>query len=561
MTDDALIEPQGLEPSREGSESELPFTGPGLLERCTKAYLQSALGHFEGVEVSRASVNRSGRFVAAKPTTGMPGVADEVIVDDLPDFCDVEVLLTGPGGHVARIAIWVPIAWNGRFMGTAGGGLRTEMPFGLPPYLRAMTMDFPLRRGFATAKTDGANRKPQPAAWGLLEGTDQIDWPLTESWIHRSTHDMTVVAKAVIEALHGRPPRFSYLIGCSGGGRQALVTAQRYPEDYDGIWSSDPAINLPRMVLSEIWPALVMKEAGNPLPPAKLEAFRSAAIAACDGLDGLRDGVIGAFDPLHFDARSVIGTVTDAGPLTALDAEVMTRIWQGPHTSAGEFLWYGLRPGTESWGRNLLATGLCETREVDGKYEILPADIAVGFIQAWVVRDLAWDWKTLTFDQYEQFYQLAGTELASLGSDDPDLSSFRAAGGKIIISHGANDQLIPPEGTIQYYGRVIDALGSEKAVRSFARLFITEGDGHALFTETGPGLLLEDGIEALLNWVEKNEAPEEITARRMDFATRAELANRPVYAYPNVPQYRGEGDPLTSAAFMPVPLSSRLPRS
>lgn len=539
-----------------------PLTqGPGIEARCTPEFLESALGHLGDIQVAKAVINNSGHYVAVTHASGINGIAPEVVVDQLPPFCDVEIHLAGEGGHVARILVWVPIDWNGRFLGAVGGGMRTVMPFGLPPHLRAMTMDMPLRNGFATASTDGGNRKPEASAWGLIEGTNEVDWALTENLAYRSTHDMTVIGKAVTEALQGVPPRYSYLMGCSGGGRQALVTAQRFPGDYDGIWASDPATNFTRMIFGGLWALVVMKEEGVVLAPAKLEAFRAAAVDSCDGIDGLRDGIIGAFDPCDYDPRALIGTETDAGIISVSDAEAMAKIWAGPRARDGSFLWYGLRPGSESWGQNLLQTGLLCSKLVDGKLEPDPFELAIAYIRAWIVRDLDWDWKALTYAEFEDLYQRSVTDMAVLASDDPDLSAFRDAGGKLILSHGADDQLIPAAGTIDYHRRVMEASGSEEAARAFVRLFISEGDGHALFTATGPGLLVEQGVVALMKWVEEGEAPEEIVAHRMDFATGAVLASRPVYAYPYVPEYKGEGDPNRADSFRPVPLSERLARS
>jgi hypothetical protein len=533
---------------------------PAAAERCTREHIQRAIGHLGDLEVVSAAVNASGRYDVpspsyVRPAAVMPEVSE---IEGLPPFCDITVDVRGPGGHVATITVWVPLNWNGRFLGTTGGGNRTELGLEFPEIGRLLNIAAAVRQGFSTAKTDGANKDPRYVEWGLKEAEREIDWDLTENWIHRSTHEMTVIGKAVTMAIHGAAPRYSYLGGCSGGGRQALVEAQRYPEDYDGIWAADPAINWTKFVPAVMWPPLVMKEHGVVLPPSKFNAFRVAAIEACDGLDGLRDGIIGAFDPCDFDARRLIGHVTEAGPITEADAEVIAMIWEGPRTQSGEFLWYGIHPGTNSCGTDAIPLGHCVSAEIEGKREIVPFLIAESYIRAWIKKDPSWDWRTMTFEDYERIFEYSVQELSALASDDPDLTAFGAHGGKMIISHGGNDPLIPAAGSVDYYRRVIETVGSEEKTKRFARLFITEGDGHGFANDPGPGLYTADAITALMKWVELGEAPDEIVAKTIDLSSGLTKAERPAYAYPCVPQYLGSGDPNMASNFAPVHFSQRI---
>lgn len=556
MTNIISIAPEGL--SRWVTMSAPGAPPAGIEQRCTRDYLQKAIAHLGDVEVVTASIITAGQYEMPRPPYDLPGIPlpERLMVGDLPHFCDVQVHVRGPGGHVARVMVWVPLHWNGRFLGSVGGGNRTESLLLMPEFLRTLTLPAALRNGFATAQTDGANRDRRHSEWGLVEERGELDWELIRNCAHRSTHEMTVIGKAVTAAIHGRAPKYSYIAGCSGGGRQALMEAQRYPEDYDGIWSSDPAINWTRFTPADLWPALVMKELGV-LPPAKLEAFRAAAIEACDGLDGLRDGIIGAFDPCDFDPKKLIGRATAAGTITATDVEVMTKIWEGPRTRNGDFLWYGVRPGTESWGNNFAATGVCLTGEVDGRLEPKPFDIPIAYLRAWVLKDLTWDWRSLTFEQFEALFERSVREFAEIATDDPYLFAFRARGGKLIISHGANDQVIPASGSVDYYRRVIEAIGSEEDTKTFARLFITEGDGHGTSLNPGPGVTLADAMTALMKWVEEDQVPDQIIAKEINHGTGAVLATRPVYAYPMVPQYRGQGNPQEASSFNPVHFSER----
>ncbi|MEV5848455.1 tannase/feruloyl esterase family alpha/beta hydrolase [Streptomyces sp. NPDC051985] len=528
-------------------------TAESAAERCTVGTLQSALDGLMAAEVVSATVNRSGEFQAPPPHwSPVPGnpFPDPPLITGLPDFCDVRIRVPNPGGHVAEVAVWVPLRWNGRFLGTAGAGSQTGHQWHDYAVTRSVTMPAAVRNGFATATTDGANRDPRFVDWALRRDTGELDWELINNWVHRSTHEMTVLGKAVTGALHGSAPRFSYLAGCSGGGRQVLVSAQRHPQDYDGIWAVDPAINWTRFAPADLWPALVMKEHRNPLPEAKLEAFRDAAIEVCDGADGLRDGIVGAFDPCEYDPRKLVGARTPAGEITEADAEVMRKIWEGPRRRDGEALWYGLRPGGTSWGEY----GLCVTTEADGELVPLPFAIAPSYFR-WVLQDPEFDWTTLTFERYEELFDQGVRELADIAGDDPELSGLRDSGGKLIISQAADDAVIFFQGTVDYYRRVMDAMGGEERTTSFARLFVSDGDVHGMCVGRGPGLTMAGGMTALMDWVENGNAPEVVVAERVDAATGSVTATRPVYPYPAVTRYSGSGDPDNAASFT----SRRLP--
>lgn len=533
-----------------------PVDIAAITARCTPELLTRAIGHLGELDVVSASVNTSGQYTVPPPPFQLPmPLPNPLIVGDLPPFCEVIVNARGSGNHVATITVWVPLNWNERFLATLGGGNRTDSFSGQPEFIRSLTMPTALRNGFATATTDGAN-KSNRFDWGVNPETRKFELELTENWIHRSTHEMTLIAKAVTEAIHGRAPKYSYAAGCSGGGRQALVEAQRYPDDYDGIWSSDPAINWTRFIPASLWPALVMKEIAV-LPVAKLRAFREAAIAACDGIDGLCDGIVGGFDACDFDARRIVGQATEAGEITERDAEAMNLIWEGPRTRDGRFFWHGLGAGNESWGDNTLLQGTCMVREIDGIFRPEPWDLAIAYIRGWLVKDLGWDWKTLTFDSFEQLCDQSVQQMAIAASDDSDLSGLRDSGGKVMITHGAWDFVIPHMGSVDYYRRVIEAIGSEEETRTFVRLFISEGDGHGVCRNPGPGVTIADAMATLMKWVEHGEAPDEVLGRTLDPATQETLATRPVYAYPYVPHYRGVGDAKEAESFRPVHFATR----
>ena len=231
-----------LVPSTPGnwvSTDELVRPGD-ILDRCTVAVVQDAVAHLEGVRVVSVTVNTSGEYREtlddAQPENfdaiTSNRVEQAVLETNLPDFCDVR-LEQSVGGHVVKTTVWVPLAWNGRFFGLGGQGNRASAPWIYPDVVRIASLPRVLRNGFAGAETDAGNRDPRFADWGLDVETHELDWELIRNWAHRSTHDMTLVGKAVTTALHGNPPIYSYFQGTSGGwpsrddGSAALSTGLR----------------------------------------------------------------------------------------------------------------------------------------------------------------------------------------------------------------------------------------------------------------------------------------------------------------------------------------------
>ena len=522
----------------------------GILDRCTVAAVQQAVAHLDGVRVVSVTVNTSGRHCeqlgGAMPENldAITQHRDEALAEgsvekDLPDFCDVRLEQT-VGGHVVRTTVWVPLDWNRRFFGLGGQGNRASAPWIYPDVVRIATLPRILRNGFAGAETDAGNQDARFADWGVDIETGELDWELIRNWVHRSTHDMTLIGKAVTTAIQGARPDYSYFQGTSGGGRQAMMQAQRYPSDYDGIWASDPGIYWTRMIPATLWPAVVMHEHGDSLPPAKLRAFRRAAIEA-HGPDARRDGFISTAEAPSWDPHELVGAHTEAGEITAADATVMQKIWEGPKTPDGEFLWFGLRPGAESWGDNLFGAGTVVSALENGVLTPAPFEIGRAY-GSWVFQDADWDWKTLTTRNFHQMVDLSVSKFAELDTADPDLSGLRDSGGKLLLTHGLDDEVVTPSGTLHYFGRVLEKMGGVDGASDFVRLFLSPGEGHSHITAAGPGLTLANGMTALMEWVEKGKAPASIPAERRDLSTGEITMSRPVCAYPGLASWVGSGD-------------------
>jgi hypothetical protein len=488
--------------------------------RCSAAYLRARLRR-PGVTVDAASMNTSGAFTPQfqQPLTG------------LPSFCDVTLTQLDTAGNPIHIDLWLPATWNGRFQGV-GGAVYACGPF-------YYEMAPAIQRGFAAATTDCGVplADMETGTWALNNG--RLDWPLIHDFAYAGIHDMTVVGKTVTSTYYPSPLRFSYFNGCSTGGREGLMEAQRYPADYNGIVSGAPAINWTKFIPAEIWPQLVMKEAGDFLPVCKDEAFTNAALRACASTGG----VITNPSACDWNPGKLVGLATPCGVITQQDADVMAKIWQGPENAQGKRLWYGLERGTN-------ITSLAATSTFNGMTTGQPGAIPVNWLGMWLQRNPSWDWHTLTYAQFDDLFRRSVRQFSGIiATDNPDLSAFRQDGGKIIIWHGLADQLIFPQGTVNYYSRVQRAMGGPGPTDSFARLFLAPGAVHCASgagpAPAGPA----QPLDSLVNWVEAGKAPSAIPGAVTDPATNLVTRSRPLCLYPRVARYRGHGSPAAASSF------------
>lgn len=455
---------------------------------------------------------------------------ESVSVDPSRGSCRVTAIVTHPPA-ADRITVWVDLptsGWNGRFHGTGGGGYSSG-------FLRCL--DFPLAQGYAVAATDGGN--PRGTAQFALGRDMRNDWPAIRNNAYLATHDMTVVGKAVAQAFYGKVPRYAYFVGYSSGGRQALMEAQRYPEDYDGIVALFPAIYRERYVPAQLWPQIAMREAGDYLSKGKLAAVTAAVVDACDSADGVIDGVID--DPIHtpFDPAVLVGRQVGGSTFTAADAEVVRKIWEGPRGSDGRFLWYGPTPGTDL---SAITAIKCSPPEGDPYGEVLD------WFRYYLAQGPGWNWRTLSRGGFERLFNRSVEEFGPvIGAYNPDLSAFRDRGGKLVIIHGLADALVPPQGSIRYYDEVVKAMGGLERTRAFARLFLVPGADHGLANAVPvPGA--NEFYGAAIRWVEDGLPPGRLIAERRDGSGKV-VRSRPIFPYPKTATYTGEGSPDDAANF------------
>jgi feruloyl esterase len=435
----------------------------------------------------------------------LPNTTIDSVTTNADGSCRVTASVTHPpAGDRVKVFIALPMkGWNGRFQGTGGGGFSGGNAFGLGG---------PVRQGFAAGATD-TGHEGMTGSFGL-DANGRLNWQAIVDNAYLGIHEMTVVGKALTKAFYGKAPRYSYFVGFSTGGRQGLSEAQRYPEDYDGIVSGCPAINWHKFVLASLWPQVVMNGGSNRVSTAKLRAATATAIAACDAMDGVTDGLIDDPSRCTYDPKALVGTQVGDSTFTEADADVLRKIWEGARAQDGTFLWYGLSRGAD-------LTALAGARAFG-----IPMD----WVRYFLVQDPKWSESNLTPAQFELLFKQAVEQSGAVfGTDNPDLSRFRDRGGKIIITHGHADQLIMTEGTVDYYKRVLQQMGGRDAVMQFARLFLIPGAGH------GNGGIGNGGLDAVIRWVEEGVAPEKLINRGPANRTR------PLFPYPEVAKYKGSG--------------------
>ncbi len=467
----------------------------------------------------------------------------------LPAFCRV----AGVVNPAVRFEVWLPAAsaWNGKFQGVGNGGLAGTISYS--------ALAAGLVRNYATASTDTGHQVTSPdGIWALHNDQLIVDFA------YRGTHEMSVKGKAITGAYYGAAPRLSYFVGCSKGGQQALMEAQRFPDDYDGIVAGDPAAYWTQHYLGgHLWPELAMlsdTSGAHYIPRAKLPALEAAVNAQCDALDGVVDGILGDPRRCRFDPSVLLcqGAETDAC-LTAPQIEALQAIYAGP----GADIYPGILPGNETGWASWITGNLTFAGNPPVMSGTLPTHLTLGipFFKYFIFDDPNWDYHTLNFttdvattmnkpvlvgNRYEPMS-------AVIDATNPDLHDFRSLGGKLIQYHGFSDPDITPLTSINYYESVVDVMGRApnghgdglRETQSFYRLFMVPGMQHC---SGGPGPTTFDALGALEQWVEEGVAPVSIPAAHVQGGVTT--LTRPLCAYPLEAVYTGQGSTNDAANFV-----------
>jgi feruloyl esterase len=467
--------------------------------------------------VAVAEAVPAGQFRSPAP----PAFGPPTDYSRLPAFCRVAGTILATAESDIRFELWLPEDWNGKFMQTGNGGAAGAIVYG--------SLIDPLLRGYAVANTDtGHQGAGGDFAWAVGNPQKLVDYQ------YRAVHELTVVGKALTAKRYGRPAEKSYWLGCSTGGRQGLKEAQRYPEDYDGIVAGAPASNWSALMSLSI---LIQRNMGpNGLGVDKVGMLKEAAIAACDGNDGVADRVISgtcAFDPASLQCAA--GATSQC--LSPTEVGAAQRIYAGVVDGRGEVVMPGTGPGSEPlWAA----------------YASPQFSIGTNYFRNVVAKDASWDPASFDVDR-----DLALAEAADNGAAkamDPDLSEFVGRGGKLITYHGTTDGLIPYGNSVSYHESVVEELGERRADNS-VKLYLVPGMDHCA---GGEGAFAVDWLTPLERWVENGEEPGALhgehpaavpSAPGAPPAPPSQPFTRPVCPYPQVATYRGTGDVADAASF------------
>lgn len=453
--------------------------------------------------------------------------------DEAPVLCNVTAVIKRSEKD-DPVTVWVrmPVhTWNGRFMGIGGGG-----------YAGGITYNARLHHpaGFATGVTDAGpltsarDRTVKNGAFAI--GKDgKRDMVAIENFAHRGVHIMSVTGKAITTAYYGKAPGYSYFNGCSTGGRQAMMEAQRYPQDYNGILVGAPGINWANYVAGRVWGQMHMELTDTFVPACKLQAVSAAAVSACDQLDGVTDGLLGNPRLCTYDPANFVGTeIADCGTFTEADANIARKAWTGPRTRDGSISWYGFTHGTpleklQATEKNP-ETGALQTHKAWNAYFL-------SWHRYFLAQDPTLQIGNMTIEAFENYWRQSIAEYTELFSaDNPDLSILNESGGKVLMWHGELDEYIPPSGAIDYLERVQKTM-REKADDTF-KLYMAPGVEHC---SGGPGPRPTALLDALIDWVENGQEPATLLSVNRDTETGAITRSRPLCPYPQVARYKGTG--------------------
>jgi feruloyl esterase len=487
----------------------------------------------------------SAELQAAGPFTIPPEFGPATTVQ-LPSFCRIQGVL-GPtaDSHIA-FEVWLPADnWSGRFQGVGNGGFAGNIPYS--------GLVSALRNGDAAAASDtGHSAGGTDASWAKGHWEKVVDF----GW--RAVHLTAVAGKALATAFYGAMPRNAYFVSCSNGGRQGLMEAQRFPDDYDGIIAGAPAYKWTGLFTGFVWNAQWLSRPGAAIPAAKTPAIASAVLAQCDKLDGLADGLLSDPRQCNFDPAALRCTAGETDTcLTDPQIASLRAIYQGPQTPQGKQIYFGFPPGGESVpgsaGWDAWIFGIAPGASVQNAFGSNFVKYLVG------ARD---DWTPAAFDFGPDFDEVEARTAATLNATDPDLSRFAARGGKLILFHGWSDAAIPAQGTIAYHDAVTSAMGADRA-DSFMRTFMVPGMHHCAagagpseFGQGGPSPENRDPATsltaALQAWVEGGRAPERVIARQApvpDEPAGAVVRTGLICAYPQRAVLTAGGDPLRAESY------------
>ena len=485
-----------------------------LPDRCAMSRIREVVSDFSDMTLIEVRFYPAGTY----QETGKP------LLSNIPAFCLVRIKEVMSDRHVANIRIFLPIRWNRRFMGIAGAGSNLETDWDKEQTTNITSWPMAVRNGFACVVNDGATGMFVDASWGFKDG--DLDWDMIEHWAFRGTHNVTALAKAVVETAYGEKIYKSYMHGTSGGARQIMAEAQQYPEDYDGLWADGPLYDYYNMMFSCLWAALVFYNEKHKVP---LEKYKAAKELARKWQDA---GILtDPFDLKDGDWINYLGQLkgmwTPAGLVTEEDLRIMIKVWNGPMLSDGRRITYGFGPEITQWPVGPRHFGYLRIKE-NGQPSLIPFALQ---LFRWMKRDPAWDFTTCTYHEYEQMYLTHKKEFEKYSCYEPDLRKMAAFNTKLILTHGTGDHIVPNQLSREYYKNACHYFISEKEMNRYFRAFFPRYGGHALFDWDGPNVTNASGYRALMDWAEEEKAPESLNTLKYDFENERVIEKSVVPVY------------------------------
>jgi feruloyl esterase len=439
---------------------------------------------------------------------GAPAGPPAAAQPPLPEYCRLVLVLKPSADSNINSELWLPTkTWNGKFMATGNGGFGGAIQ-GLNEMRNV------IRLGYATAGNDtGHSAADGPNGMFALGHPEKI-----VDFAYRAMHEMTVTSKKLINEFYGRPQEFAYYKGCSTGGRQGVMNAQRYPEDFDGIIAG--ALANRHIQMHTAGAARGVHLARH--PEQELSAAKAALVnkTVMDSCDTLKEGFLANPRACKVDFKKLAcGSGNNAAAesdscLTAPQLQSVETYYGGLKNSKGELIFSGQALGNP----------------INAQRGNIPA-IGAGndTVRIWGFQNDKYDWSTFDLDRD---MPIINSKVGFVDAVDPDLSKFKARGGKLLLYAGWGDTTITPENTVLYYESVLDKMGRNQG--DFTRLFLVPGMAHC---GGGPGLNTFDSIGALEQWREKGSTPTQVTG-----FNNTTLMTRPVCAYPQAAKYKGTGN-------------------
>lgn len=435
-----------------------------------------------------------------------------------------------------KFELRLPDAWKGRLLFQGGGGLDGTLAPALGRPATEPGKPGALSRGYAVVSTDGGHEAKNPA-----DASFGSDPQSLADFQYRSTDRVVTVAKRIVAQYYGRAPQYSYMVGCSNGGREAMIASQRYPDDFDGIVAGDPAFDLTRAAVAEAWDtfqfASIAPKDSRGVPELQLamsdsdwKLLSNAVLKACDELDGLKDGLINNPRACRFDPAVVQcqARKTDSC-LSSAQVRAVKQIFAGPKNTSGEPLYSNWpydsgigAPGWRSWTQG------------NGQIPSINVLIYPQFVNHVALQPGEKPIPDAFHFDFDRDPQRMAKSQDAIDATSTNMTAFRNHGGKIIFYTGMSDPVFNANDLIHYYQRLAQANGGTAETRGFARLFLIPGMNHC---QGGPALDRFDVLTSIEDWVEKSVPPKEIVATGKTFPGRS----RPLCPYPQIARYKGSG--------------------